>query len=49
MPRIWPDPRDPEPPPSRVREVMVYFAVAVIGAMMIANLVRDALGMGWNW
>jgi hypothetical protein len=49
MPQPWPDPRDPERPPSKAREFLVYFAAAVIGAFMIVNLVRGIMGEGWNW
>lgn len=38
MPRLWPDPRDNEPP-SAFNEKIVYILAAVIGASMIANLV----------
>lgn len=38
MPRLWPDPRDNEPP-SPVNEKLVYIVAAVIGASMLANLV----------
>lgn len=49
MPRLWPDPRDPAPKPSRIREYLFWFALAVIGAGMIANVARGLMGMGWNW
>lgn len=49
MPRLWPDPRDPEPPPSKAREFLFWFALAVIGAFFIANIGRGLMGMGWNW
>lgn len=50
MPRLWPDPRDNDPErPRPLRDVLVYFAAAVIGAGMIANIVRGLMGEGWNW
>lgn len=49
MPRLWPDPRDPEPRSSRTREILFYFSAAAIGAMMIADLARGVMGLGWNW
>lgn len=49
MPRPWPDPRDPEPRPSRFRDITVYFIAAVIGAGMIANLARGLMTGIWNW
>lgn len=50
MPNPWPDPRDNDPEPtSRFAEIIVYFVAALIGAGMIANLVRGLMGHGWNW
>lgn len=49
VPKPWPDPRDPEPPPSKARDVLLYFVAAVIGAGMIANLARGLLWGEWNW
>ena len=43
MPRVWPDPRDNEPP-SRFEEKFAYVVAAVIGAIMIVNLVRGLFG-----
>lgn len=49
MPRLWPDPRDPERPPSKVRDHLFWFGVAVVGAGFIANVARGLMGLGWNW
>ncbi len=42
MPRVWPDPRDNEPP-SGFGDKFAYLAAAVIAAIMIFNFVRGVL------
>lgn len=45
----WQDPLPRPDPPRRWTEVFVYLTAAVIGAFMIANIVRGISGYGFNW